>query len=196
MKTKELHSYEKYKADQIFVSNYGRGDRFSMMKSSLIETLSLTKDSFILDIGCRRGEGVREFLDDGYKNTYGIDIGTAFIKQDKHDNNFMSVDAHDTLGFDHKYDLISIIHTLEHAYDASKMLSLISNHLTEDGILYVVVPHGEITNPAHYFACEHVDDLNELFEQANLEVVDSVDSHQEQKVGKHEYSYFCRRKNG
>ena len=48
---------------------------FFDIEEDLIEEVELIKDSYILDIGCRRGKGVKYFLDKGYKNTYGIDIG-------------------------------------------------------------------------------------------------------------------------
>lgn len=188
MKLKQLTSYDSYKQAQILVSKWGSNDRLLDIKNELIDTLGLTKDSFILDIGCRRGQGIRSFLQDGYKNSYGIDIGSEFIMKDEYDSHFITCDAHDTLGFNQKYDFISIIHTLEHAYDASKILSLVHENLNKDGIVYIVVPHGEIENSAHYFACEHLDDLDDLFKSSNFEIVGKLES--ARKNNKPEYAYF------
>ena len=113
MKIKKIKNYEDYKHQQIIVSKYipgGRsietaGDRFFDVADGLIEEAELTKDSYILDIGCRRGKGVKYFIDKGYKNTYGIDIGDEMVKIYGNDN-FKSVDMHESLGFNFKLPIV------------------------------------------------------------------------------------------
>ena len=160
MKIKKIKNYEDYKHQQVIVSKYipggqsveTAGDRFFDIADDLIEEAELTKDSYILDIGCRRGKGVKYFIDKGYKNTYGIDIGDEMVKIYGNDN-FKSVDMHESLGFNFKWDFVSIIHTLEHAYDIPKVLKLIYDSLNDNGVLYIVIPQGEIENHAHFFCC-------------------------------------------
>ena len=169
MKLKKIKNYEDYKHQQIIVSQYIPGgcsiemasDRFFDIADDLIEEAELTKDSYILDIGCRRGKGVKYFLDKGYKNTYGIDIG----------------------------DFISIIHTLEHAYDIPKVLKLIHDSLNDDGILYVVIPQGEIENHAHFFAAETIQDIETFTNETGFETIDKIIT----RNGS-EFNYFLKKR--
>ncbi len=196
MELKQIKDYEDYKRQQIIVSKYipgGRSietasDRFFDIADDLIEEAELTKDSYILDIGCRRGKGVKYFLDKGYKNTYGIDIGDEMIKING-DSNFKSVDMHESLGFDFKWDFVSIIHTLEHAYDIPKVLKLIHDSLNDDGILYIVIPKGEIENHAHFFAAETIHDIETFTNKTGFETVDKIIT----RNGS-EFNYFLKKR--
>ena len=196
MKIKKIKNYEDYKHQQIIVSKYipgGRsietaGDRFFDVADGLIEEAELTKDSYILDIGCRRGKGVKYFIDKGYKNTYGIDIGDEMIKIYGSDN-FKAVDMHESLGFNFKWDFVSIIHTLEHAYDIPKVLKLIYNSLNDDGILYIVIPQGEIENHAHFFAASNIEDIESFTNEAGFETIDKITT----RNGS-EFNYFLKKR--
>ena len=196
MKLKKIKNYEDYKHQQIIVSKYipgGRSietasDRFFDIAEDLIEEVELIKDSYILDIGCRRGKGVKYFLDKGYKNTYGIDIGDEMIKIHGEDN-FKAVDMHESLGFSFKWDFISIIHTLEHAYDIPKVLKLIYDNLNDNGILYIVIPKGEIENHAHFFAAENIEDIETFTNEVGFETIDKITT----RNGS-EFNYFLKKR--
>jgi SAM-dependent methyltransferase len=98
----------------------------------------------ILDIGCRsHANTVREFLQKGFVNTYGLDIGEK--AQEKWQNySFKSHlkrgDIHEGIPFDTTFNLISCSHTLEHCYDPELVLKIIYTNLKQGGYYWGQVP--------------------------------------------------------
>ena len=105
------------------------------------------------------------------------------------DANFKAVDMHESLGFDFKWDFVSIIHTLEHAYDIHKVLKLIYDNLNDDGILYIVIPQGEIENHAHFFAADNIEDIETFTNEAGFETIDKIIT----RNGS-EFNYFLKKR--
>jgi SAM-dependent methyltransferase len=188
MKTKTLTDYKSYLDQQMLVSKYGSFDRFDDIAKQLISKYKLTNESYILDIGCRRGVGVYNLVNAGYNNVYGCDIGNEMIKLFGNDH-FAQCDMHDELGFNYKFDLISIIHTLEHAYNIPKVLANIKNQLNDDGILYIVIPKGEFENFAHYVDIQSLEEFYPALEEAGFEIVLS-----EITRNGTEFNYHCKNK--
>jgi len=196
MKIKPMTSYDDYVKEQIIVSEWGKGDR---LLESIDELLIATgqkgnKNVRILDIGCRRGEGIRELHTLGYKNSYGIDIGKEMFLDDKYDEYHKQCDMHKTLGFEGKFDIVTIIQTLEHAYDAKKVLEHVHDQLTDDGIVYIAIPEGEYENKAHFFAASSIHDFYPIAESAGFEVLDSVQTTDVLVPSVIDYKYFLRKR--
>jgi len=189
MKIKNLNNYTDYFTQQIIVSKYNAPDRLDLVSNYLIKKYNLSFDSYILDIGCRNGTGIKNLIDKGYKNSYGIDIGMEMIKNYGTDN-FYSCDMHESIGFEHTFDLITIIHTLEHAYDVSKVLTNIQSSLKKDGILYIVIPKGEYSNPAHYIDVQEIEEFFPILNQLNYNIIET-------EVARNgtEFIYHCKYKN-
>lgn len=159
MQIKPMTNKEKYIAEQEFVSKVNIPDRFIDCSSNIFNKYNINKTDYILDIGCRRGDGIRNILKAGYENAYGTDIGSSMIKGDIYDSHFIQQDMHEEIKFEHMFDFISIIHTLEHSYDYEKVLAVINKKLNHGAIAFIVVPKGELENSAHFFAAENLEDL-------------------------------------
>ena len=196
MRIKPMTSYDDYVKEQIIVSEWGKGDR---LLESIEELLTVTEqidnmDVRILDIGCRRGEGIRKLHTLGYKNSYGIDIGKAMFLTDDFDKYYMQCDMHESLGFKEKFDIVTIIQTLEHAYDAKKVLENVHKQLNKDGIVYIAIPEGEYENKAHFFAASSIHDFYPIAESAGFEIIDSLQTNDILVPSVTDYKYFLRKK--
>lgn len=101
----------------------------------------LKKRGSVLDVGC--GAGVFLYT---FKNYYpawevfGIEPteGFADVAKEKGVNIIYGYLKEDT--YNRKFDLITLIHVLEHIEDFKSVLLMIKKYLKEDGLLYVEVP--------------------------------------------------------
>lgn len=98
----------------------------------------------ILDIGCRSHANlVRNFLNLGFINSYGIDIGAdaeEVWQSYAFKENLKKEDIHNGIPFDINFNLISCSHTLEHCYDPALVLSIIYKKLELGGYYWCQVP--------------------------------------------------------
>lgn len=104
----------------------------------------LNFESRVLDIGCRTGNLVAEFITYGH-NACGIDIGEEAEKQWKRlpanvQSQLKRADIHEGIPFKGKFDLIVMSHVLEHVYDPIKVLDIVKSAMHEKSILFVRVP--------------------------------------------------------
>jgi len=188
MKFKQKTDNDIYIKQQHIVSKVSIPDRFIGCTKEIFDKYKIGKDSYILDIGCRRGDGIRELLKNGYQNAYGTDIGNAMIKSDSWDSHFIQQDMHDSIEFAHYFDFISIIHTLEHSYDYKKVLTIANIKLKKNGLLYIVITKGELENSAHYFAAENLSDLIPAIEELGLILLNTTTTRNNT-----EFTYLARK---
>jgi 2-polyprenyl-3-methyl-5-hydroxy-6-metoxy-1,4-benzoquinol methylase len=143
MYIKELENYDKY-------VGYQNGRAGALTNANTIFRdlhkidITLNKDSYILDIGCRAGAyTVREFIKNGHPNSYGIDIGESaqqhWLTYECKDN-LKCADIHNGNPFDHKWDFITMSHTLEHLYDPHKVIKIIHESMSKDGVIHGIIP--------------------------------------------------------
>jgi len=114
----------------------------------------------VLDVGC--GAGVFLYAFKNYFSewkTLGIEPTTEFADVAKENgiNIIYGYLKEDTL--DTKFDLITLIHVLEHMDNFEEMLSMLKNYLKKDGLLYIEVPSakdiGYLPGSHDRFMCQH-----------------------------------------
>lgn len=154
----------KYEDADISSGSFSDSDiaRYEMVLNRVASFLNPT--STILDIGCANGGLLSYFKDNGYKNVVGLDPSpkcVAFML----DSDIQAVqgDLYDNVLYDkgQKYDLVIISHVFEHLYDVSKAVSMISEFLNKDGLVYIETPNAaqygdHFVVPYYYFDVEHI----------------------------------------
>ncbi len=93
-----------------------------------------------LDIGCGRGEMLREALHEGWE-TYGLDIADNLDNALKNRTSFFLGNLAEAAYPDDFFDVIYMNSVLEHMPDPLRSLKEINRILTSGGILYLVVPN-------------------------------------------------------
>jgi ubiquinone/menaquinone biosynthesis C-methylase UbiE len=106
----------------------------------------------ILDVGCRYGLGMNEFMQRFPKaRVMGVDIVPEFAE----DEDMQVMDACDLKFADDEFDLVYSSHTLEHCYDIDKAID--EHFRVALRWVYVIVPledeRGKEHDKSHYY-CE------------------------------------------
>lgn len=98
------------------------------------------ENSSILDVGCWDGDFLNYFPD--YVKKYGVDIDKNIIKESLKKNKKLNLFYGDFEYFKtkKKFDIISILHVLEHLRNPIKVLKNLRNLLKDSGKLVVEVP--------------------------------------------------------
>ena len=102
----------------------------------------LKKNSAILDVGCRNGQLLEAFVDLGFKDLTGVDISAAAIAHgEKKGLDVVEWDCHEPFVFGKKrFDLVALIHVIEHCYDVDVVLQNVKEVLKKNGFVIVEVP--------------------------------------------------------
>lgn len=120
----------------------------------------LPKKGRVLDVGYGAGVFLYTFRNyfPGWK-TLGIEPTNGFADVAKENNiniiyGYLKKDTFDT-----KFDLITLIHVLEHMDNFKETLSTLKHHLKKDGLLYIEVPSvkdiGYFPKSHEKFMCQH-----------------------------------------
>lgn len=128
----------------------------------------LKKGSNVLCLGARQGTEVKAFLDLG---CFAVGIDLCPGKENKF---VLFGDFHD-LQFPAESADVIFTNSLDHLFDAKKLLDEITRVLKPGGILIIEAIHGEAqsTAPDHYasFWWQRVDDLIALFSRHNFKPI-------------------------
>lgn len=135
-------------------SGIGSG-RSPQLVSALRSSQTLSEKGRLLDVGCGNGSWLQAWSEVFPKWTLvGFDLTEKYrtaIKQIK------NVEDHYTGGVDHvpgSFDLISMIHTLEHLLEPAAFLSLLRSKLNPGGMLFIQVPDHQ-SNPFDLLIVDH-----------------------------------------
>jgi SAM-dependent methyltransferase len=144
-----------------------------------LSKINLTRDSWILDVGCGSGELLYYLRQMGFKNLLGID---AFIKRDILYANGLRIRKGSLQNVDGKWDLIMFNASFEHMPNQLATLQVVSSLLTYNGLCLVNIPtvssyawktYGvnwvQLDAPRHYFL-HSIRSLRLLAEKASLEL--------------------------
>lgn len=99
----------------------------------------LKRNDKLLDIGCGDGEFLRWLKRLGYQNVLGLD---PYLPQDVYDEKgLFIINAELTkYQFNQKYEMITMIHSLEHIYDQFETMKAIDAILVKNGYLVIQLP--------------------------------------------------------
>jgi len=107
---------------------------------------SLPEGAEVLDVGCGNGVISRSLGAQGF-NVRGIDVSEKTIEKAKVLNTFPNVrfevvSAEQLVADGHRYHAVICSEVLEHLNDPGKLLRVLHQSLTDDGVLIVTVPNG------------------------------------------------------
>lgn len=151
----DLFSEVESKDQAVFLS--GRVQSRSSVIVEGIETLChLTKQGKFLDIGCNTGIFLREFLTKFPTwEGNGYEISEVYKKQLYAIPGFKKFYTGELQEIKEKFDLIVLVHTLEHVINPTFFLKVVRNLLKAEGYLLIQVP--DLTkNPFDYLVFEHI----------------------------------------
>lgn len=115
-------------------------------------------------MGCANGGLLRSLKQLGYRNLLGIDPSSVC---NRHVNN-LGIDCIEGDIFSaafrqlsKSFDCIILTHVLEHIYDLSTAVNVLSSKLNKNGVLYIEVPDASryadyYMVPYYYIDCEHI----------------------------------------
>ncbi len=145
----------------------------------IVDSLSLARlpgSGKFLDIGCNKGFLLKQFSGSfpGW-SVFGHELSRVYenyVKKIPHFGGFYSGEISNIRS---KFDLISMIHTLEHIENPQKFLKSINKLLTPDGSLLIQVPN-LLQNPFDILVFEHISHfspqtLEQMLINAGFEVV-------------------------
>jgi glycosyltransferase involved in cell wall biosynthesis len=154
-----VHSdFESYKKAQLetFKSHEDESPRWKEGQIRFVQKTfkETSRDLRILDIACGAGCGLGAFREMGFTAVEGFEWDAEKAKRaEKHGYPVHVGDMHDLSRFkDESFDVVYSSHTLEHAFDASKVLSEFRRILKPSGQLVLVLPYpdpGEENIKAH-----------------------------------------------
>ena len=180
-------AYELYKLSggleqQIFSQNSGAAESRSMRLLKALDRLGrLPEQGRLLDVGCGNGGLLRSFN--------AVRPGWAMWGCELHDRNRAVVEAipgvegfhvGDVAGLDRTFDMISLLHSLEHIVAPLEFLAGLKAKLRPGGLLLIDVPDF-LAGPFDLLVADHVthftlDGLERLVRAAGFDVLFSSDT--------------------
>jgi SAM-dependent methyltransferase len=113
----------------------------------ILDTISISKNAEIIDIGCYCGLLLDAFKEKGYKNLNGIEMQDQAYKvaRAKHNKIFKTTleDFSKKKQFRGKFDLVIASGLIEHLRNPNNLVKVAANLLKDDGILVIQTPFAD-----------------------------------------------------
>jgi 2-polyprenyl-3-methyl-5-hydroxy-6-metoxy-1,4-benzoquinol methylase len=154
--------YEEYLAGKFagYVQQYDSSFREGVLHEyiRIISEKCGLSGGVLLDVGCATGRLLKAAKASGWE-TYGIEVSDSAASEAKAFGTISIGDVNDCLSKlpDHRFDVVTIVDTLEHLKSPSNTLRLIFRKLKPGGTLFVEVPNveaglDEMTRHFHLFS--------------------------------------------
>jgi SAM-dependent methyltransferase len=188
--------YKYYTAHSNIASGEEQNARLTMRYYYELAKNYLSAKNRILDIGCDVGYLLEFAKTDGFKELYGIElVEEAAAEAEKKLGAIVSCEFYEEVDFpDSHFDLITLVHVVDHLVDPMITLKRSFAQLREGGVILAVVHNvrtimsfflGERYPPFnmyhHYFFSKKT--LRKLFEAAGYEVIKVVSSYNVYSLG-------------
>jgi 2-polyprenyl-3-methyl-5-hydroxy-6-metoxy-1,4-benzoquinol methylase len=162
--------------EQMIADGDGRSRRSQVLVREVVAASPLPTGGTCIDIGC----GVGAFLmalaeqERGLK-LHGLELDLRNLERLKKIPGFVSLFYGDISEIAGTYDLISMIHVLEHVEEPRALLAALHEKLTPGGLVFIQVPN-VVENPFDLVIADHISHftpatLRMLMEDAGFEVV-------------------------
>ena len=162
--------------------SYGMSEGRTLEQIDYLDGIGVLKNiGSVLDLGCYRGELLSHFPDDLEKDGIDIDYPSILLaKQQFPKANFFCQDL-EKFNTGKKYDLIVMLHVLEHLKNPLEVIKNILNSAHKDTYLIIEVPILEngFTNDVNgFFSAQHLThfsraSLKNLFKRGGWEIIRS-----------------------
>ena len=131
------HSDEAQLSTPLGVGNWGKERaKFSV---SRLKGIDQYKDKSVLEVGCGNSYVLKTLKKIGFKSLYGIDSSIETKKVDG--ISFIRKFITHKTKLDLNFDLIFSFGVYEHVDDIDNLTTFCSNHLNDDGIIFIYVPN-------------------------------------------------------
>jgi SAM-dependent methyltransferase len=140
----------------IFNGDGGSSTRSRLLVDFIKKSAALPPKGKVIDIGCGNGGALRTFseaLPDW--RLYGTELTDASLAGLKSLPNFVQLFTGDQPDIRERFDLVTMIHSLEHMLEPSKTLKDAGDLLTASGSLFVEIPDVE-TSPFDLIVADHL----------------------------------------
>lgn len=104
------------------------------------EIAGLSRATCVLDLGCGSGAWLARLSSLGFQRCWGVDAGPP-PKVDRLNFSQANLDHEQPQLAQEKFGLITLIEVIEHLENPGAVLSLISRHLAEDGLVLITSPN-------------------------------------------------------
>lgn len=151
----DLWPLAKGKEQPIFTSKGEQKPRSNLLIEFLLDHLDGKNQGELLDVGCGTGAALVNFsrMLPSW-NLYAYDISDRFLPKLKPIPTFKELFVGQLENIQHRFDMITMIHSLEHIPQPFDSLCWIRKLLKENGTLMISVPNGEVT-PFDYLVIDH-----------------------------------------
>lgn len=122
----------------------------------LTEKINLPDYGALLDVGCANGGILKAFTEikNGW-DLFGHDLDKRYLDVLRKIPGFVDLFSGDFSNILGKYDILTIIHAVEHFVSPKEALRVLKNHLSDTGSLFIEVPDSEV-NPFDLVVADHV----------------------------------------
>lgn len=119
-------------------AGYLKKTYFSYFNENILNSIS--KNIKVLEIGCGNGFFLEELKDNGIKNVYGVEPGSASVKKARKDikNNIKTSVLKKGLFSKNSFDVICCFHTLDHVVDPNILLQNAHELLKKNGKIFFI----------------------------------------------------------
>jgi SAM-dependent methyltransferase len=150
-------------AEQAVFNSVGSSEtRSGRIVSQLVKSLDCPECGHLLDIGCGNGRFLTEFGSSfpGWKLS-GVEVDAKHSKELQGIPGFQRFYSGGLDQIEERYDLISLVHTLEHIVGPLDFLKTVSGLLKPGGVVFIQVPFYR-KNPFELMTADHASHFDKL----------------------------------